>query len=81
MSKYYDELLYKNVVNCSNLPKIEGGFTPRFQRGVFILDRCEMDGNGFPDILPDGYYKLLFSLTGQAQFSFVIIVKLTTKLF
>lgn len=81
MKRYYDELVFPNFGNCSNIPRIEGGFKPPFPRNIYILDRCSMNGDGFPDILPVGYYKIMFSLTGQTEFYFDLIIKLTTKLF
>jgi len=76
---YYNDLLYANLEQCSNMPKFEKKFVPPFPKNVYIFDHCKLTGDGFPDILPVGYYKVFFVISGPVQLDFNLIVKLSAK--
>lgn len=78
--QFYNDVVYKNVGHCSNLPEIKGKFIPPFPQNLYEIKNCEVDVNGFPDIMPIGYYKLILVITGQVNMSITLIAKLTTKL-
>ncbi|KAH8409714.1 hypothetical protein KR222_002753, partial [Zaprionus bogoriensis] len=81
MDNYYQDLGYKNFENCSNLPDLKDGFVLPWPQGTYNFNLCAPDVSGFPDILPVGYYKLLFSLTGPVDVHITLIVKLTARMF
>lgn len=80
MNKYYQDLLYSNIANCSNLPEIKGKFVPPFPQDHYLFNRCVVSANGYPDILPLGYYKLIFNIEGEIIITMTLIVKLTPRL-
>lgn len=78
--QFYNDFIYKNVAHCSNFPEIKGKFIPPFPQNLYEVKHCDVQANGFPDILPIGYYKLILVNTGQVNMSLMMISKLTTKL-
>lgn len=79
VNNVYDEMLYKNAHECSNLKKINGDFVPPFPRGKYWFHQCRGNTNGCPDVLPIGYYKVVLTISGQVDLVLSIIVKLTPK--
>ncbi|XP_016940321.4 uncharacterized protein [Drosophila suzukii] len=83
LNTYYKDVIIKNFGPCSNIPQFEDKFQPPWPKQTFIADKCLIDGEGFPDILPAGFYKIIFNCTGadQPSWSFTAIFKLTNKMF
>ncbi|XP_016957977.1 uncharacterized protein LOC108029980 [Drosophila biarmipes] len=83
LNTYYKDVIIKNFGGCSNIPQFEDKFEPPWPKKTYIADKCVIDGDGFPEILPIGFYKIVFNCTGpnQPSWSFVAIIKLTTKMF
>jgi len=79
VNNYWDELVHPNLGSCSNFPKFHGEFVSPFPKKCYILNDCEFTGDGIPDILPVGYYKMLIQMTGQAELTIIFIFKLTPK--
>lgn len=79
VNNVYDEMLYKNAHECSNLKKINGDFVPPFPRGKYWFHQCRGNTNGCPDVLPIGYYKVVLTISGQVDLVLSGIVKLTPK--
>lgn len=80
MENYYQDLLYSNVANCSNIPEIKGKYVSPFPHGHYFVNRCAITANGFPDILPLGYYKLVFNIEGEIIISVTLIMKLIPRM-
>ncbi|EDW28780.1 GL19354 [Drosophila persimilis] len=80
---YYKDVFIPNVGYCSNLPHFEANFQPPWPRKTYRLDKCVFSGQGLPEILPLGYYKILFSASGDNQptWGFTVVLHLTAKLF
>ncbi|XP_034480995.1 uncharacterized protein LOC117786744 [Drosophila innubila] len=76
---YWNELIYPTLRPCSNFQEFEGKFVPPFPRKSYIMNQCELTGDGSPDILPIGYYKVLILLSGQAELNVTLTLKLTPK--
>ncbi|EDX07651.1 GD11360 [Drosophila simulans] len=69
----------KNVGHCSNMVQFEGDFVPPWPRNVYKLDKCVASGEGLPDIAPEGFFKLEYKMTGQVDWGFTLIVKVSPK--
>jgi len=59
--------------------QFEGDFVPPWPKNVYILDKCVANGEGLPDIAPEGYFKLVYKMTGQVEWGFTLIVKVEHK--
>ncbi|KAH8348350.1 hypothetical protein KR084_006648 [Drosophila pseudotakahashii] len=83
LNTYYKDVIMKNFAPCSNIPVFEDKFEPPWPKKTYIGDKCVIDGDGLPEIVPPGFYKILFKGFGQDQpsWSFTAIVKLTNKMF
>ncbi|XP_017077716.1 uncharacterized protein LOC108112386 [Drosophila eugracilis] len=82
MNTHYKELIMKNFASCSNIPQFEGDFEPPFPKNTYIGEDCVIKGEGFPDMVPSGFYKVIFNCTGpdQPSWSFVAIFKITAQM-
>lgn len=84
LNTYYKDVLVKNLGHCSNLPQFEGKFQPPWPKDKYIINKCQVDGDGLPEIAPPGFYKVIFLTYGpdpQPKWSFTGIFKLTNKMF
>ncbi|XP_060650349.1 uncharacterized protein LOC132787365 [Drosophila nasuta] len=73
---YYHDLFYANVANCSNLPPY---FDVPPVKMNYILNECSLTGDGFPYILPLGYYKFHLEIKGEGTLTISFIFKVTSK--
>ncbi|XP_050743280.1 uncharacterized protein LOC108029979 [Drosophila biarmipes] len=80
MNSNYKDVVIPNLSGCSNLITFEDKFEPPFPKDTYKLDKCVADSDGFPDIVPEGYYKVNFTMSGQVDWGFIIIVKISNKL-
>ncbi|XP_030387930.1 uncharacterized protein LOC115634385 [Scaptodrosophila lebanonensis] len=84
--KYHDYIntLYKEFVknfsNCSNLPVYKDNFKPPWPKNKYEFKRCEVAGAGLPEVLPEGFYKLVAAMSGEVDWGLTIILKITTKM-
>ncbi|KAH8311845.1 hypothetical protein KR044_008285 [Drosophila immigrans] len=76
LDAYYDGIVYPNVGPCSNLPET---LKIPIERKRYIFDHCALTGEGYPHILPMGYYKLSMEMTGEVNLVINCTVKLTSK--
>ncbi|EDW62195.1 uncharacterized protein [Drosophila virilis] len=76
-NSHYKEIVYKNLEHCSNIPKPENVYP--WPKGNYSFDRCTATGDGMPEIVPEGYYKVIFTISGEVEAGFTTIVKLVTK--
>ncbi|EDV36050.2 uncharacterized protein Dana_GF12153 [Drosophila ananassae] len=79
LNAFYKDAFIKNVGHCSNLIQFEGEFTPPWPRGVYKLDKCVASGEGLPELVPEGYYKIVYNTTGQVTWGFIFVVRVTQK--
>lgn len=79
LNAFYKDAFIKNVGHCSNLIQFEGEFTPPWPRGVYKLDKCVASGEGLPEVVPEGYYKIVYNTTGQVTWGFIFVVRVTQK--
>ncbi|XP_023171048.2 uncharacterized protein LOC111599594 [Drosophila hydei] len=76
----YDDLLYPIMQNCSNLPQIEGDLLWPWPRNIYIFDMCNFDNGNLPEILADGFYRAVFTFTGEVNWNTSYTVNLKTQL-
>ncbi|XP_064543804.1 uncharacterized protein LOC135432196 [Drosophila montana] len=72
---HYKKIVYKNLKHCSNIPEPENVYP--WPKGTYIFKRCIATGDGFPELLLEGYYKINFDITGDVEAGVTIIVLLT----
>ncbi|EDW62191.1 uncharacterized protein [Drosophila virilis] len=75
-ASYYKDILFKNLGHCSNLPQPDN--VDPWPRNIYKLEKCVLTGDGLPEIAPQGYYKIIFRVTGEVDWSLELIAKLTT---
>lgn len=80
MNSHYKDVVMPNLGGCSNLPKFEDKFVPPFPQQTYTLDKCVADSDGFPEMVPEGFYRVNFTMTGPVDWGFVLVVKISTKL-
>ncbi|XP_064543238.1 uncharacterized protein LOC135431834 [Drosophila montana] len=74
---HYKDIVYKNLKQCSNIPEPENVYP--WPKGTYKFDRCTATGDGMPEIAPEGYYKVIFTISGEVETGFTTIVRLFTK--
>jgi len=80
IDNYYEDFLYNMISDCSNFPRFKGKFVPPLPKKTYILEKCMMNADNFPHILPSGYYKVALYVGGTAEMHFVYIGKVFPKL-
>lgn len=78
VKSYYKDIIYKSFQHCSNAPPPEEAYP--WPKGDINFDMCSTNGEGLPENLPEGYYKVIFKITASTQIVYTAIIKLTTKL-
>nr|XP_016940562.1 uncharacterized protein LOC108017904 isoform X2 [Drosophila suzukii] len=83
MNTYYKDVSMKNFKHCSNVPQFEGKFQPPIQKQIYSGDKCVINCDGLPDIVPPGFYKIIMKCSGPGQptWNATVISKVTTKIF
>lgn len=76
---YYNEIVYQNTKHCSNFLEVKGKFIPPFPQNTYQMKQCVVSANGFPDVVPIGYYKFLYKIQGQVNVTLLVIFKVTRK--
>ncbi|XP_033149906.1 uncharacterized protein LOC108601375 [Drosophila busckii] len=79
-NKFYDDVVIGNFGNCSDLPKFENGFTNPMPQGLYTLETCVANGNGLPEVLPQGFYKIHIEFVGEVNWKLIFYFKITPKL-
>ncbi|BFG03213.1 uncharacterized protein DMAD_02519 [Drosophila madeirensis] len=80
LNTHYKDMVIQNLGSCSDLPQFEDKFVPPWPQKTYKLDKCVADNDGFPEVLPLGFYKIVLSITGPVEWGITIITKLTNKL-
>ncbi|XP_017044436.1 uncharacterized protein LOC108090332 isoform X2 [Drosophila ficusphila] len=83
LNTYYKDLFMKDFASCSNLPQFKHKFQPPWLKQKYYAEKCLVNGDGLPDLMPPGYYKLIFNCTGpnQPYWGFIAVARLIAKLF
>uniref|UniRef100_A0A6P4E9K5 Uncharacterized protein LOC108037958 n=1 Tax=Drosophila rhopaloa TaxID=1041015 RepID=A0A6P4E9K5_DRORH len=80
MNSHYKDMVIPNLGGCSNIIQFKDKFEPPWPMKVYNLKQCVADSDGFPDVVPEGYYKVNFTMSNPVDWGFILIVKITTKL-
>ncbi|XP_039483039.1 uncharacterized protein LOC120446235 [Drosophila santomea] len=67
MNTYYKDVSMKNFKHCSNVPQFEGQFQPPLPKKTYFGNKCVIDGDGLPEIVPSGFYKIILKCYGPNQ--------------
>ncbi|XP_026836041.1 uncharacterized protein LOC6547083 [Drosophila erecta] len=82
LNTYYKDVSMKNFKHCSNIPQFEGKFQPPLPKKTYFGNKCVIDGDGLPDIVPSGFYLIIIKCYGpnQPTWSSSSVFKITQKL-
>ncbi|XP_017044431.1 uncharacterized protein LOC108090328 [Drosophila ficusphila] len=82
VNTYFKDVFLKMLAPCSNFPQFEGDLLPPWPQDKYVADKCIFEGEGLPDMLPPGHYKLILNCSGPDQPSWGLagVFKLTPKL-
>jgi len=74
---FYEDMIYANLAHCTNLP--EPANASPWKRANYTLTECIVEGKGMPEMAPQGYYKVIFTATGEVDWVFETVVKIFDK--
>ncbi|KAH8407572.1 hypothetical protein KR222_007015, partial [Zaprionus bogoriensis] len=78
LKTFYDDIVLKNFANCTeNLPESPLDPWPRIR---LEFNTCVPNGEGMPEIAPQGYYKVVFAVVGEVDWGFVSTCRVFDKL-
>jgi len=77
IENFYDDIIYSNFAGCSNMPKPDEVLP--WRRTNYTFKDCIVEGDGLPEMAPQGYYKVVFKVTGEVEWGFVAISRITDK--
>ncbi|XP_017087068.2 uncharacterized protein [Drosophila bipectinata] len=80
MNSHYKDVVIPNLGDCSNLVKFEDKFEPPWPQQVYVLDKCVANSDGFPEVVPEGFYRIIMNFTSPVDWGFIIVVKISNKL-
>ncbi|KAH8296941.1 hypothetical protein KR044_001167, partial [Drosophila immigrans] len=78
IKNFYDDLVYKNFGKCSNF-RTPDDVLPWKKDNYSFFD-CSIEGDGMPEIAPQGYYKINFNVDGEVDWGFEAVCKIFDKL-
>ncbi|XP_030387645.1 uncharacterized protein LOC115634197 [Scaptodrosophila lebanonensis] len=79
LNTFYKEVI-NNFANCSNLPIYKEKFEPPWPKNKYEFKRCEVAGEGLPEVAPEGFYKIVVTFSGEVVWTVTTIAKVTTKM-
>nr|NP_611314.2 uncharacterized protein Dmel_CG18538 [Drosophila melanogaster]AAF57717.2 uncharacterized protein Dmel_CG18538 [Drosophila melanogaster] len=82
LNTYYKDVSMKNFKHCSNIPQFEGKFQPPLPKQTYFGNKCVIDGDGLPEIVPAGFYLIVIKCYGPGQptWNTTSVFKITPKL-
>jgi len=82
LNTYYKDVSMKNFKHCSNIPQFEGKFQPPLPKQTYFGNKCVIDGNGLPEIVPAGFYLIVIKCYGPGQptWNTTSVFKITPRL-
>jgi len=83
LNTYYKNVIMKNFGPCSNVPQFKDKFQPPWPKRTYIAEKCVFSGDGLPEIILPGFYKIIFNCSGpnQPSWAFVAVLKMRNKIF
>ncbi|XP_033253673.1 uncharacterized protein LOC117193046 [Drosophila miranda] len=81
LNTYYKDMVIKNLGDCSDLPQYEDKYVPPFPKKTYTLTRCTVNGKGMPQVLLDGFYKILITISHATVIQKLeVIIKITNTM-
>ncbi|XP_022208861.1 uncharacterized protein LOC111065162 [Drosophila obscura] len=80
MNSFYKDMIMESAANCSNFPQ----FTEKLkviEAQTFKYEKCQVSTDGFPQYVPDGWYKLNFVTYGMVEIVWELILTIEKKPF
>ncbi|XP_017835537.1 uncharacterized protein LOC108594911 [Drosophila busckii] len=78
LDAFYTTTVFLNTRNCSGLPHPDNVWP--WAKQTYRFENCGAAADGMPDLMPEGYYKILFLVTGEVVWNLTTIVKVKTKI-
>ncbi|XP_060650101.1 uncharacterized protein LOC132787198 [Drosophila nasuta] len=76
LDQYWMKLFYPFLKDCSNLPSFDK-FVPPWPKMTYLFNKCRAEPTSGPEIMPRGYYRIVWKIIGDATFNVLIDVKVT----
>ncbi|KAH8414311.1 hypothetical protein KR215_002870 [Drosophila sulfurigaster] len=74
MDQYYIRFVYHEFASCTNLSGYEKFVSP-WNKTLYIFSKCRPEGKTMPEIVPRGYYRVVLTISGQAELFYQLDVK------
>ncbi|XP_002018541.2 uncharacterized protein LOC6592874 [Drosophila persimilis] len=82
LNTYYKDMVIKNLGDCSDLPQYEDERMTQLPKKTYTLTRCTVNGEGMPEVLVAGFYKILITISHPTVIQNVqVIIKITNTMF
>ncbi|XP_030381198.1 uncharacterized protein LOC115629009 [Scaptodrosophila lebanonensis] len=81
VNTFYKEMVTKSIGHCTNMPQYEKKYQPPWPKKLYVFDHCVVNGDGFPEHMVEGYYKVIINITGEVHWVLTFVLKVTSKLF
>ncbi|XP_032587027.1 uncharacterized protein LOC6581360 [Drosophila mojavensis] len=76
----YDDIIYINLKDCSNLPQIEGDYLIPWPRNLYTFNNCNFHKGVLPEVVAEGTYKTVFAFFGEVNWNVTFIFYVRPKL-
>ncbi|EDW13843.2 uncharacterized protein Dmoj_GI23934 [Drosophila mojavensis] len=81
LDQHYNDIIYENFKNCSNLKAYKNKVETPWQKGTYTLNQCRPKGHGMPEILADGFYKIYIRLSADPEIHIVVVFKISNTFY
>ncbi|XP_043067032.1 uncharacterized protein [Drosophila bipectinata] len=81
MNTHYKELVVPNLGYCSNIVQFEDKFQPPWPQRVYTFNKCVSRCVGFPELFPEGFYRLVMNFSSPVDWGFKVVIKIINKLY
>lgn len=75
LNTFYKDMLMDTLKECSDMPVFEDKFVPPLEKKTYTLTKCQFSQDGFPNHLPEGFYKIVVSGYGTVEWSLIIVAQ------
>ncbi|XP_073828438.1 uncharacterized protein [Musca autumnalis] len=72
---FYKDMLMDSVSECSNLPVFEHKLEPPLRKGVYTLEKCQFNQDGFPNHMAEGFYKTEVFGNGYVDWKLTVVTQ------
>ncbi|XP_068144163.1 uncharacterized protein [Drosophila tropicalis] len=79
LDTFYKDIILKNFKDCSDLPDFGDKYVPPFPQKNYTINACTVQGDGLPDVVPEGFYKMVAQVENPMMVYISVVLKVTTK--